>query len=221
MISSKKDVFDKELRQLKFNRVKEVECRIVSLSPQGDKLFVIARRLDNGKLVGNEAGIEEKSLMMAEVLIPTDYDISSSLPKLEHLVGRRCVAIYSAGNPKQIIVKEKSVDSRKIRRMDIVKARSLSPNKDIRSKEAIKFLEDLGYKNEDIEDIINETYRTDFDGYVLSYGSTSVWHKGSYSDSRAELDISTFISSENVDSLPKSSLKDRDCHKPVIAITGK
>lgn len=224
------------LGEKRFNTAQKA-CRIISVSPQGNVLYAIARYPDinnllpnglieniKGNLVGNEGLVKEEDLLLAEILVPTDIDLSiTKAVQLKTLIGTQCLVELVDQRPVRIITSGFNINPRSIDSLTIRKARSVSPDKSL-SKDSQEYLKGSGYSDETIKKVLAEKYKDkDFGSKVLVYGDAAVWgltDAESVKKDPAFVDVTAHATKlETVTSLPVSKLKKKICYKPPIIFT--
>lgn len=220
------------LGEKRFN-VQQKPCRIISVSPQGDILYAVARypdqtitkpdgRVENlkGVLVGNEGEIEEKNLLMAEILIPTDIDLSKAKGlNLRTLIGAQAMVEVIDQRPIKIITLGLNANARNIDSSLIRIARSLTPDKSL-GKDSQVYLESQGYSKPLIREILAEAFIDKFENKVLVYGNTALWNAVDQESVKKNSDYVDMTSYNtrlaSVYNLPASALKKKICWNPPI-----
>lgn len=221
MIKNHKDMLQYQLQQIvgekRFNP-RITACIIVSLVPQGDLLFAIARYPDvtvtnpdgsqtttKGGYVGNESGVDESLLILTEILIPTDLDVSLIHSyDLQSLVGKSANVTIIDGYAAQIHINVNTVDARSIPRQTILAARSTNISRSLSDPAASSYLVNQGYDAQTFSGLMNESVKTiSPDGSILIYGNTADWSRQSIEDTQGD-----------------SSYKDISKTAPISAVTG-
>lgn len=202
-------------------------AKIISLSPQGDSMYAILRLVpeyndEDNSIVGNYYHVNEQDLVLSEVLIPTDLDITSYHGDLTKLLNRTVKVLFRGGRPVLAHVKYESLDGpRKISKDHINRARNITEQRSLNTLEAKAFLKALGYTDEEIRQTAGETIQSIRpDGFILKYGEVASWHKSTTRDGENEKSIASG-SDKIVRGIPQTFLKEVLCHKPARILTAR
>lgn len=210
--------------------------RIESLSPQGERIYAIVRRLGkevidvdgnmvkiNTSLFRNEHNADESLLTLAELYIPTDINPKTTFTNYSGFIAREVSVEMDNGYPIFVYVNSyPTVESRLIPSKLIYDARMTNSSMSLKDPAAIRFLKDSGYDSRTIDGIINETYHsTGAKNTVISYGDSAAWHRSSTSESMGETDLSASVKKNIVMGLPEAKLKSRLSHIHPVVLSAK
>lgn len=197
------------------------------VSPQGDTIFIRARKLSTtdkngkmiqGEIIGNLAKLPEKDLTMSECLIPLlDYkpwEVKNS--GYSELVGLIVKVKYVGGVPAGAYLSTRATtkdSAREITSHDIWNARSLETDKKLtkdKKSSSYRYLSSLGYSNEIIDATIEDSVDQYGNGDVLSYKQAD-WNFAA----QKEMDTLKSVPDPTISittGLPGSQLKAKPCH---------
>jgi hypothetical protein len=216
--------------------IKEELGIIVSLSPQGDSVFAVIRRVGQKmydfdgntvyvgtSLFGNELGIEESQLLLAEILIPTDINPKTTHTDYQKLIGQRVTVKIKNDRPIMAhLIGGGEFEPRTVSRQDLYSARITNSAMSLKDNSAKDFLRKQGYSDSTINAIISEDLGSaNILGQVISYGDNATYHKTSIKDNKTEADLSKSNASGIVKHLSLEKLKNRLCHIHPTALSAK
>lgn len=211
-------------------------CVIQSLAPQGSLLFAIARYEDEivtqvddtqktvpGTYVGNEIGLEEDDLLLAEILIPTDI-LLDQCPNLDikTFIGQVVRVELINNQPKVIFLSESIKNARIIPREEFQAARATNEFNDIRLPSAQNLLSVNGYSSSDYQKMLQEKVKDiKPDGRILIYADIADYCRLSAEDKDDYYkNLSQWTHPSIVTGLPTSKIKDRVCFSPPRVFSG-
>lgn len=214
--------------------VVRARCFIKSLIPQGDSVFAIARYPDSqrqeadgtittvlGGYVGNEGNLPEDTLVMGEIMVLTDIDLSLHRTIiLQSYIGKEAELELLDGNPIKLHVIHK-VEPRIISRAILLAARAASPDRGLDNKEALAVIRNSGFTDNQYKDLINEKV-SDIkpEGNILVYGDSADWIRDSTEFVEGLKDISDHVDADNVIGIPRSKLKKKVCYSLPTIFSG-
>lgn len=218
-------------RQRETSRLGIVEA----VSLQGDKLYFVVREIDfaaseedklkviKGQLFGNITELPEDEITLADVLIETDVNCSTTYFEPEHFIGQVVEVVMVQHKPILVIVRDSGQDARVISREDLLRARATNDDHSIDHKDAIKYLKNVGYSDKVIKKVLSEKVSSlNINGRILTYGDRADWTRSSSNNSDPNtIDLSDSVKGGIVTGLPSASLANHICYKPPIALTGK
>lgn len=222
---------------LKRFEIKRLDCIVKALAPQGNSLFVIARYPDKtitnsdntlstikGGFVGNEADFPENQLLLSDVLIISDIDMSIYRGiTFERFIGKRVKFEILDNRPVRILLKDSMSEARTIPREIIQQIRAAS-DRDIHSEKAYGHIENAGLTRAEFDALKKEKLEDlDPEGKVLIFGDTADWFRTSKEEAEAKnifLDISKFIDEKYILGLPLSKLRFKVCYTPPVIFSG-
>lgn len=229
-----KENLNTQILALKRNRVVRKYGIIEAISLQGDKMYCVVREHDRdvlegdtivrkkGKLFGNTHDIPEEKLVLAEILIEADINVSSSNFEPEHFIGENVQVEMIAGEPFRVILIDSSINSRTITRRDIKVARGEDPKGDIKSQTAKDYLKSVGYDSQQIDAISKESLANfEINGKIIVYGDTADWTRSNNLNDANKLDMQESSKKGIVTGLPAATVGSHICYKPPLALTAR
>ncbi len=224
-----------EIAKIRYFQPSYEEGIIESVSPEGNKLFVIVRRLPTeevdrdgntykapGLLFGNEGRLNEDDVTLTELKIPADVDLSQAIIDPVEYINRKVLVKMVAGHPSGCLMREyDNLDPTIITKEQIYNARMQDPERRLHSKASTDFLEkQYGFTKTQIADVIMSTYgKVNPKGYRLANAGTSSWIDQAEADQEGIIDMSDTASvSTNV---PASKLRTKTCYYHAKVFSGK
>lgn len=207
-----------------------------TVSPQGDRLFLCVQRLPSevldpetntinvvdGLYFGNEQGLPESEVTMAELLIEADVDLSTIKYDPVQWIGIQVNVAVVDKRAVRVLLQSPLSNPRLIPPEDIKIARTLSPNKTINSKESKEYLESLGYSRSEVDATVEETFESIGPrGFVLRYGDSTTWHDAAIPKGSDAKNIEESSNKGIVTHLYGGNLNNKYCFQPTKAITAR
>lgn len=208
--------------------------RVEAVSVQGNNYFAVIRYsgvqlpdmmgnpVDCGRtLAGIPEFISEDVATMTDLLIPINISaiIQVTDPKL--IVGSVCVVYHEKDTAFPIYaVLASDHDARSLKRKLLFNAR-MSQQDGLIDDISKKQLEDVGVKDSELADLLNERYDPHYHkGYVGSYGSHQNMFTTQESHMHDKKDFLPKVRENYVTSLMGKELRKKECYKPATIITG-
>lgn len=211
----------------KLFRTKKRPGIVANVCPQGDRLYLIVRHPDTitgdnrviGKLFGSIGTTPEEDLLLVEILVATDIDLSVDALDYSSLIGKKVTVEEGMGRLPRFLVrlKEPVNGARTISPEDIIKARSLTPDNTI-NDEGVDFLEQR-YGKDQTAAVLGEKYSDFSSGSIIQISGQSDWQAASMDDMNGRQMLETDHSIVN--NLTSGKLKDKPCHYHAKALTAK
>lgn len=197
---------------------------IRTISPQGDKVYVIIERVTAKKSVeyfGGYRDIPNDDLLISELLIELDITTVNSPLELDSLIGKSVIVESTFKGPEIARLISPKESPRKISRQDIQMARAASEDRSIKSDIAKAVLRGIGYLEDEINATLEESLSNiDILGGRLVYKDSATW------DAVTDRDIKGIQMDESYDSgivrgLNGGTLSKRYCFEPALVLTGR
>ncbi len=209
---------------------------IVSVSPQGNRMYVILRSIGekvldvennfvniNTYIIGNVYNLPESELKLAEVLILLNVDTDITNIKPSDIIGKAArVEIDDGGMPISASIINTEDIPRSISAKTLKEARFLSKDLKLSSDESIKFLTKIGFSKEEILSIDKESVvMSTIAGRVFKYGDAVTNYKISKSEGSSEVDMVASLNAGIVPGVSRDALKNKSCHLQIKAFSAK
>ena len=210
--------------------------RVVSVSPQGSRLFVVARSIGesvldiemnlvqiNTGIIGNVYNMPESELRYAEILIPLSIDTEVQSMNPEKLIDKIVrVELDSSGSPIIAHLMDTSDSARIISAQAIKEARFVSKSLKLSSQDSVNFLKNIGFTEKEIKDIDSEAVAfSTIQGKVIKYGDAATSYKVSKYEGAREVDLISSLRSNIVTGVSSEQLKNKSCHIQIKAFSAK
>lgn len=195
-------------------------------------------------LFGNEDRVLREDLLVSETLIPTDIDLSVIKYESEEWIGREVIVKTVKGRPQVVLLSRSYDTSRTVRSQDIRDARSYARSVQDRSdnpertkaeggysgineeplmqtKAAARYLDALGYKEEQIESLVKENWEVHSDalGRIITYGAAATWGRKVPDETGYQMEEA--VGSQITNNVARGSLQKKLCFKPSKVLTAR